>query len=422
MSANIDVTPAMPTASVNTAATVKPLALVRLRQANRTSFINGSIVIRLMMLPDSWHRQPYLAQPAGPIQPSGVQPDVWRCRSVLRSPLVRGIVYVLYLALACVAMLEVLLRAGLPQTAPYEERQAIQQRLTGRPGVLVLGDSFSIEGDGSVGSLLRDYFAARGMDTVNLAKMGEGPSFYADRLRQYGGLVRPRLVLVNYFAGNDLTDTEYQLNPRGQAKWLVKRLMLRSFSANQVIGLVHNGFLRRRLSKIQNSRDYGRPGIEKLTNPFMFEIRDQHPDFLLENLNMTSAEAARAWEANKSVLLDIQRSTQALGAELVVHVFPPDVQVQASHFAFYRTLGIQIDPGFLVNDRPQRRFAEFCTANALTCYDVLPALRAARDRELYLQQDTHWNAEGNRIAFEEMRRNLESATGRTTLASVVSGR
>jgi hypothetical protein len=52
---------------------------------------------------------------------------------------------------------------------------------------------------------------------------------------------------------------------------------------------------------------------------------------------------------------------------------------------------------------------EFCSAHGLRCFDVLPALRAARDRELYLEQDTHWNAEGNRIAFEEIRRNLESA-------------
>jgi hypothetical protein len=55
--------------------------------------------------------------------------------------------------------------------------------------------------------------------------MGEGPSYYLDRLTLYGDMVRPRLVLVNYFAGNDLTDTMYELAPRGRAKRLVKRLM-----------------------------------------------------------------------------------------------------------------------------------------------------------------------------------------------------
>lgn len=327
---------------------------------------------------------------------------------MLRIPLIRASFYVLYLVVVSVGLLEVTLRFGLVTTTPYEERQALQRRLTGRPAVLVLGDSFSIEGTGSVGSQLRDYFAARGMDVVNLAKMGEGPSFYLDRLRQYGGMVKPRLVLVNYFAGNDLTDTAYQMNARGETKRLVKQVMSRSFAANEIIGLVHNGLLQRRLATIERSSDYGRPGIEKITNPFMFELRTEHPDFLIENLNMTSAEAMTAWEANEATLLEIKRVTDALDAELVVHIFPPDVQVQESHFTFYRTLGIQTDQAFLVTDRPQRRFAEFCTAHGLSCYDVLPALRAVNDRELYLEQDTHWNLAGNSVAFEEIRHNLES--------------
>jgi hypothetical protein len=329
---------------------------------------------------------------------------------VWRTSLIRGLLYTVYVIVVSAAIIEIVLRTGLVWTAPYEEREAIKRRLTGRPAVLILGDSFSIEGEASVGSRLRDYFAGRGMDTVNLAKMGEGPAFYADRLRQYGDLVRPRLVLVNYFAGNDLTDTAYHMNARGQAKQLVKRVMSRSFGANQLIGGAHNLWLRRRLATIQTSKDYGRPGLEKLTNPFMFEIRTQHPDFLLQNLNMTSPESIKAWEANKKTLLAIRQMTQALSAELVVHIFPADVQVQAGHFAFYRALGIHTEPEFLKTDRPQRRLFEFCVANGLRCYDVLPALRQAGDRELYLEQDTHWNAEGNRIAFEEIRRNLESSS------------
>src|SRR6185503_18433250 len=111
---------------------------------------------------------------------------------------------------------------------------------------------------------LREHFDARGMDTINLAKMGEGPLYYLDRLKLYGDVVRPRLVLVNYFAGNDLTDTLYELRPRGRAKALVKRLMARSFAANAVIGLVHGISLKRRLATIEASADYKQPGLEKL--------------------------------------------------------------------------------------------------------------------------------------------------------------
>jgi SGNH hydrolase-like domain, acetyltransferase AlgX len=319
---------------------------------------------------------------------------------------VRGLGYVVYLVVVSAAPIECLLRLGVIDTALHQERRAIRERLTSRPRVLILGDSFSIEGPGSVGTLLREHFAASGMDTINLAKMGEGPSYYLDRLKLYGDTVRPRLILVNYFAGNDLTDTLYAMSMRGRARTVVKRLMARSFAANQLIGMAHGIAIQRRLARIEASEDYKRPGLENLTNPFMFEVRQQHPDFLLQNLLLDSPESAEAWKANERSLSEIARLTKRLGAELIVHVFPADVQVQESHYSFYRALGIQTDPSFLVSHRPQERLARFCAAAALRCYDLLPALRRANSRELYLDQDTHLNGDGNRVAFEQIRDNL----------------
>ena len=74
--------------------------------------------------------------------------------------------------------------------------------------------------------------------------------------------------------------------------------------------------------------------------------------------------------------------------------------------AFYQALGIATDRGFLTSERPQDRLTRFCAAAALRCYDLLPALRRANSRELYLDQDTHLNADGNRVAFEQIRDNL----------------
>lgn len=325
----------------------------------------------------------------------------------------RGLGYTLYVGAVSLALLEGALRLGVVATPLYQERQAIRERLTDRPRVLVLGDSFSLEGPDSVGALLREHFDARGLDTVNLARMGEGPSFYLDRIRLYGGMVQPRLVLLNYFAGNDLTDTLYELTPRGHAKRLVKRLMARSFAANELIGLVHGMSLRRRLAQIEASPEYARPGLDKLTNPFMIEVTREHPDFLLQNLLLESATEAGAWSVNEQRLLAIAAVARQLDAELIVHVFPADVQVQETHYAFYRALGIRTDPRFLTTARPQERLLAFCAAARLRCYDLLPALRKASSRELYLEQDTHLNADGNRVAFEQIRQNLESPAGRT---------
>lgn len=327
--------------------------------------------------------------------------------------LLRGFVYAAYVAVVSLAMLEGVLRLGVVQTPLYQERRAIAARLSDRPRVLILGDSFSVEGQGSVGALLREHFTSRGMDTINLARMGEGPSYYLDRLTLYGDMVRPRLVLVNYFAGNDLTDTMYELAPRGRTRRLAKRLMARSFAANQLIGLAHGMFLRRRLSNIEASPNYRRPGLEKLTNPFMFEVTREHPDFLMQNLLLDSSAGDTAWTVNARSLQEIARLTRRLDAELIVHVFPPDVQVQETHYAFYQALGIQTDRRFLTTARPQERLTTFCAAARLRCYDLLPALRNASGRELYLEQDTHLNAEGNRVALEQIRRNLAASPEHT---------
>jgi hypothetical protein len=167
--------------------------------------------------------------------------------------------------------------------------------------------------------------------------------------------------------------------------------------------------LRRRLSNIEASPDSRRPGLEKLTNPFMFEVTRERPDFLMQNLLLDSSAGHTAWTVNARSLLEIARLTRQLDAELIVHVFPADVQVQETHYAFYQALGIHTDPRFLTTARPQERLTRFCAAARLRCYDLLPALRNASGRELYLEQDTHLNAEGNRVAFEQIRRNLSAS-------------
>ena len=302
--------------------------------------------------------------------------------------------------------MEAALRAGLVETEPYRERQRMFAQLTGRPVVVVLGDSFSLEANRSLGERLREHFASRGLDMVNLARLGEGPSFHLDRLRQFGGGVQPRLVMVNYFAGNDLTDTAYELTGRGRARQLVKQAMARSFLVHAAVTNVQAVRLRRRVAVISASKDFGQPGVERITNPFLFEVGREHPDFLLDNLLMESPRARQAWGANMAYLLEMRRLAEGWGAGFVVNIFPADVQVQPTHLPFYRALGIETRPRFLETAVPQAAMRRFCGAHGLRCVDLLPALRNARARELYLEQDTHWNAEGNRLAFEEVRRHL----------------
>ena len=329
---------------------------------------------------------------------------LWRgCRRGPITLTVRTLGFLIYMLVASAGLLEIGLRAGLVETEPYRERRRMSSQLTGRPVVLVLGDSFSLEANRSLGERLREHFATQGLDMVNLAKMGEGPAFYLDRLRQFGDAVRPRLVMVNYFAGNDLTDTAYEHMAGGRARRFAEQLMARSFLVHATVSSVQAVRLRRRVASIAAGRNYGQPSVERISNPFLFEVGREHPDFLLDNVLMESPRARQAWDANTAYLLEMKRLADSWGAGFMVNILPPDVQVQPAHFSFYQALGIRTEPRFLRTAHPQAAMRGFCDAHGLQCFDLLPALRAANARELYLDQDTHWNAEGNRIAFEAVR-------------------
>jgi hypothetical protein len=106
------------------------------------------------------------------------------------------------LLVAAFFALDLLLRAGV---VPNERARRDRALRTAR--VLVLGDSFSLDGDGMAVGLLRADLAARGISLVSLARPGMGPRNYRDALREALATHRPAVVVLNYYVGNDVSDT-----------------------------------------------------------------------------------------------------------------------------------------------------------------------------------------------------------------------
>lgn len=71
---------------------------------------------------------------------------------------------------------------------------------------------------------------------------------------------------------------------------------------------------------------YGQPRVERITNPFLFEVAREPPDFLADNVLMESPAAQQAWAANRT----------------------------STHHAFYPTLGIRTEPRFLEIAAPRQ--------------------------------------------------------------------
>ncbi|MGE3578269.1 MAG: hypothetical protein AB7I25_07395 [Vicinamibacterales bacterium] len=299
------------------------------------------------------------------------------------------------LLIAAALAVEVLLRAGVPPNV-----RARQDREVRGARVLVLGDSFSLDLDGMAVGLLKADLAVRGVTLVSLAQPGFGPRNYRDSLNEALASHRPDVAILNYYVGNDVSDT--MRDRRDVPDWRARAgpVLRRSYVA--ALALDAAGAARQwwRMRGVTAS-----PVGSGALNPFLVDLGQREPAYLAWNLDVEGPDAQAAWQQNQRLLTEVRDRCREAGVALRVHIWPSTLQVNASHASFYRALGFRVDDGWTTADRPQRLLREFCGAEGLDCRDWLPALRAER-RELYLERDDHWNADGHRVAFGLMRADL----------------
>lgn len=119
-----------------------------------------------------------------------------------------------------------------------------------------------------------------------------------------------------------------------------------------------------------------------------------------------------AWRVTEALIVEMNREAAASGAKFVVVTASNGVQVLpnvAERDAFAKFLGV--DDLFY----PDRRIAQFCTANSIASITLSPFLADHSDREkvnLHGFEGNigygHWNQLGHRVAGEEIGRRLRS--------------
>lgn len=284
-----------------------------------------------------------------------------------------------------VALAELLLRTGV---LPNDRSTRVRALRSAR--VLVAGDSFSLDLDGMAVGRLRHALAARGVSLVSLAQPGMGPRDYRDAIVEALATGRPDVLVVNYYVGNDVSDTMRARREVPGWRSRLRRVVRRSFLAGLILdgaGTVRQWWAIRRVP------------TGRARNPFLVDLGQRQPGYLAWNLDLAGPEPLAAWRENQDLLREIRDRCRAAGVTLRVHIWPSTVQVNGSHLAFYRGLGFETDASWASRDRPQALVTAFCAAEGLVCRDWLPALRAD-GRELYLDGDDHWNETGHRVAFD----------------------
>ena len=300
-------------------------------------------------------------------------------------------------------MLEALCRAGAVPNSTYRVARAC------RPGgaarrVLILGDSFAFDFDGSYGRLLAGDLRGRGADVVNLAIPGSGPLDYREQLERCAASFKPTIVVVNYYVGNDASDTSAALVRRAGIRGPVRRVVRSTYFGALILDTQARWVESRRLRAIGNRE----AGVDAAVNPFLIEAGRDYPDLIADNLLLESPAMALAWDANRLALHDIARLTRDSGGGLLVVICPSPLQVNSSHRQFYAGLGFRLEPRVFESDRPQRLLNDVCAQEHVACLDLLPAFRDRRSEELYVVNDDHWNDRGQALAFADVRQALRS--------------
>jgi len=286
--------------------------------------------------------------------------------------------------------------------------------------VLVLGDSFAFgQGVSAEEALPGRMQRALGpqVDVVNAGHCGYGPDNEALLLGQEGPALRPGLVLLVFYAGNDLwnvlagPDRAWVLDgvlvsrpglweqwdrplepgrivPRYLAsapappasRW--RRLLLRSHAWR---------FLSRRGAALR-----GKAASSAFPAPRPLTPLDDEAVFIRRD----PPEFTEGWARVHGLLRQMDAWSRAHGARFAVAVVPAAVQVDPARWEAARRAHSLREEDFDL-EKPQRLLAAQGAADGFAVVDLLPALRDAAapgGDPLYFARDPHWTARGHEVA------------------------
>jgi len=304
--------------------------------------------------------------------------------------------------------------------------------------VAVIGDSFVF---GS-GVLQGDVFTSRlsmsdrPFNVWNFGVPGSGPFNALYLWRDYARKIRPHVVVVTVYAGNDASDAlreSKEARPRSvlvaRARMLWHRVY-RHTSASVATAPARHGWnafgldnpattdallaaaakrgvspdsVRARLSQIPDS--LVQDALAFRSNPFNVAEAVLDPDGLRHNLLLDTPEMQKGWDALESALTRLHREVEAADAKLLLVCIPAAVQVDSTYW-WPAHLGVRLDERVLRDTVFQSRLAQFAKKEQVPLIDLLPTLRKHSSSRLYYEEDGHWTPAGHDVAAGVIRERL----------------
>ena len=277
--------------------------------------------------------------------------------------------------------------------------------------IVALGDSFAY---GIVGyeknflTLLETKLAARvghPVEVVNLGLPGLQPKDYLQMLADEGMPLRPDLVLVCLFAGNDFGRVG-AATPFDARNW-------------RLIGFVHR--LVRYLAERGRHADPGAAPVDAprgwraspsdFSSEAYLEIAVKYAPLLRRERDASVQSAI-----DETLAIVEQIGALALPTPIAVAVLPSELQVNPQLRAAALSQ-LQLREQDLDLDTPARETRAHLEGRGIAVIDPLPALSAAeRDGNVFATRDSHWNERGNEVAAAFLASSLEATVRRVAAA------
>jgi hypothetical protein len=269
--------------------------------------------------------------------------------------------------------------------------------------VVALGDSFTFCWVDDGGCWTDHVGRELNRAVTNIGVIGTGA---VSQLRRYGayiadparGLGQPKLVILQFF-GNDYYD-DYRLSLLDGTNTLPPpldavppsrvHLWLRDASALFTLGE----------KMIFSGRDFDlyTPKVKVRADGVNFDLGQEYIRQIMDMADPRNLEGALKTEA---AILELRALVEKNGGKLVVFAMP------LREVAYRRWVERWMSRDMLeALDAPRQRLYDFCAEETLICFDPLPALQAEAEKpgraQIYYADDTHINADGNRILAEAL--------------------
>ena len=278
----------------------------------------------------------------------------------------------------------------------------------GRLRLLCVGDSFTfgwgVQEQQAFPLLLNNNKGAdsRPVESLNAGVAGYGTNDEVAWLHKFGWSLQPKIVLLGFFAGNDVVDVMRRMNkapvetPADQAvidavDKAKEREHTRSGMETWLLGNSHAYvFLNKFFGRFLASRDARKPDVFDTAYNY---LRSKPP------------ELSTGWKKTTELLSEIEWKAREHNARLVVVVIPAAEQVEERFWSdIERPLGLT--DADLNRDLPQQEMAAWGARAGIPIIDLLPDFRAAHGQRLYYNGDPHWTPAGHALAAQIISRQM----------------